>query len=106
MAVVEPPPTRTYILNKLLPFELEVLRARCSYWAGDQAGYLDDVSALLRKCRIRARTTHDLAEQAMWKERGARMALIVASQLVEMKVKFFFLFFGFKFRSTYIFILV
>lgn len=97
MAVVEPPPTRTYILNKILPFELEVLRARCSYWAGDQAGYLDDVSALLRKCRIRARTTHDIAEQAMWKERGARMALIVASQLVEMKVKIF-LFFFFFFR--------
>ncbi|KAH8116437.1 hypothetical protein DFH11DRAFT_1580573 [Phellopilus nigrolimitatus] len=87
LATIEPPTARAYVLARLLPFELEVLRARCAYWAGDHIGYLDDMSALLRRCRSSARAARDPAEQAMWKERGARMSLIVASQLVEMKVR-------------------
>ncbi|OCB86453.1 hypothetical protein A7U60_g6575 [Sanghuangporus baumii] len=89
---IEPPSARAYILRSVLPFELEVLRARCAYWAGDHLGYLDDVSALLHRCRVRARQAGmpmagELGrdERAMWMERGGRMALIVASQLVEMK---------------------
>ncbi|KAL5513153.1 hypothetical protein ACEPAH_3551 [Sanghuangporus vaninii] len=87
---IEPPSARAYILRSVLPFELEVLRARCAYWAGDHLGYLDDVSALLHRCRVRARQAPMVSElgrdeRAMWMERGARMALIVASQLVEMK---------------------
>ncbi|KAL5492373.1 hypothetical protein ACEPAI_3820 [Sanghuangporus weigelae] len=87
---IEPPSARAYILRSVLPFELEVLRARCAYWAGDHLGYLDDVSALLHRCRVRARQAPVVSElgrdeRAMWMERGARMALIVASQLVEMK---------------------
>ncbi|EJD07528.1 uncharacterized protein FOMMEDRAFT_137814 [Fomitiporia mediterranea MF3/22] len=85
LATLEPPTARAYILHSILPFELEVLRARCAYWAGDHLGYLDDVSALLQRCRVRARQARGGTEGAMWKERGARMALIVASQLVEMK---------------------
>ncbi|KAI5123540.1 hypothetical protein M0805_006699 [Coniferiporia weirii] len=85
LATVEPPPARAYLFSRVLPFELEVLRAHCAYWAGDHVGYLDDVAALLRRCRTRARAARDPAELSMWKERGARMALIVASQLVEMK---------------------
>ncbi|KAL5531631.1 hypothetical protein ACEPAG_4508 [Sanghuangporus baumii] len=87
---IEPPSARAYILRNVLPFELEVLRARCAYWAGDHLGYLDDVSALLHRCRVRARQAPMVGElgrdeRAMWMERGARMALIVASQLIEMK---------------------
>ena len=88
---------RAYILTRgVLPFELEVLRARCAYWAGDPLGYLDDVAALLRRCRVRAReegkneeegeNERSVGRRAVWKERAARMALVAASQLVEMKV--------------------
>ena len=64
------------------------MHARLTYWAGDHMGYLDALHALLRKCRARARGAkkNDDATRAMWKERGARVCLIIASQLVEMKV--------------------
>lgn len=51
-------------------------------------GYLDALYALLRKCRLKARQAKsDTAVMAMWKERGARVCLIIASQMVEMKVR-------------------
>jgi hypothetical protein len=51
-------------------------------------GYLDALNVLLGKCRTKARLAKsDVATQAMWKERGARICLIIASQLVEMKVR-------------------
>lgn len=100
---------RAYILTRgVLPFELEVLRARCAYWAGDPLGYLDDVAALLRRCRVRAReegkneeegegeigngngNERSAGRRGMRKERAARMALVAASQLVEMKVPVLF----------------
>jgi trafficking protein particle complex subunit 12 len=96
---------QTYINEHVLPFELEVLRARCSYWAGDAVGYLDEVVGIMKECRSRARTCDSKEvrmkkgnegekerEKAMWVERAARMALIVASQLLEMGVRFIHLY--------------
>ncbi|KAG5641891.1 hypothetical protein DXG03_003999 [Asterophora parasitica] len=83
---IEPPEARIRVFDRMLPFELEVMNARLKYWAGDHMGYLDALHALLRKCRTRARAEKDNATAAsMWKERGARVCLIIASQLVEMK---------------------
>ena len=73
----------------MLPFELEVIYARVTYWSGDHMGYLDALTALLKKCRGKARAAKgDVAIRAMWQERGARVCLIMASQLIEMKVYF------------------
>jgi hypothetical protein len=93
---IEPIEYRDYVFEKVLPFELEVMYARVKYWSGDHMGYLDALSALLRKCKRKAReaamVTKDEAEaqeiKEMWKERGARVSLILASQLVEMNVCF------------------
>ena len=58
-------------------------------------GYLDALAALLKKCRLKCRTASKAVKEGtlsdetvvpMWKERGARVALILASQMVEMKV--------------------
>lgn len=50
--------------------------------------YLDALSALLRKCRNKARMAKsNSTDVEMWKERGARICLIIASQMVEMKVR-------------------
>lgn len=91
LATLDPPDAREFIFSKLLPFELEVLRARCTYWAGDHVGFLDEIVGLMKRCRFRARHVAGSGEagereKAMWVERGARMALIAASQLVEMNV--------------------
>ena len=84
---VEPASARTYLFDRLLPFELEVIHARLKYWAGDHMAHLDALNALLRKCRTKARLAKsDAASVAMWQERGARICLIIASQLTEMKV--------------------
>ncbi|KAI0766704.1 hypothetical protein BD413DRAFT_569950 [Trametes elegans] len=93
---VEPPATRAYVLGCVLPFELDVLHARLKYWAGDHVGYLDALAALLRRCKhkaraasasasSRARAHPDPAAAGMWAERGSRVSLIIASQLVEMR---------------------
>jgi hypothetical protein len=52
-------------------------------------GYLDTLNALLSKCRNNARSapSEDSITISMWKERGARVCLIIASQMVEMKVR-------------------
>ncbi|KAI0654039.1 hypothetical protein C8Q70DRAFT_1030630 [Cubamyces menziesii] len=85
---VAPPAARAYLLARVLPFELDVLHARLKYWAGDHVGYLDALAALLRRCRAQARAAAargDQAGKAMWTERGARVVLIIASQLIEMR---------------------
>lgn len=65
------------------------MQTRLRYWAGDQMGYLDALYALLKKCRTKCRQSgNDPTLVPMWKERGARVCLIIASQLVEMKVRF------------------
>jgi len=84
---IEPLDARTYVFERVLPFELEVMQTRLKYWAGDHMGYLDALNALLKKCRNKCRAAGDDATLVpMWKERGARVALIVASQMVEMRV--------------------
>ncbi len=91
---VEPRETRTYLFDRVLPFELEVLYAKLKYWAGDHVGYLDALTALLRRCKAKARAAkHDQAAAGMWVERGTRVVLIIASQLVEMRVRHFGLFY-------------
>ncbi|KLO17946.1 hypothetical protein SCHPADRAFT_900131 [Schizopora paradoxa] len=85
LSSIEPPAAQSYVFNNVLPFELEVLQARCTYWAGDPLGYLDDVSILHRRCKLKARAASEKSDVEMWKERGARMCLIMASQLAEMK---------------------
>jgi len=81
---VEPPQNRMYLFDKVLPFELEIMHARIKYWAGDHLGYLDALSPLLKKCKVRARAAES-GGAAMWKERGTRVCLTIASQLIEMK---------------------
>jgi len=57
-------------------------------------GYLDALSALLRKCKRKTKEASAITQvesevqemKDMWKERGARVSLVLASQLVEMKV--------------------
>jgi len=57
------------------------------YWAGDHMGYLDALNTLLKKCQTKCRQAGaDPTLVPMWKERGARVCLIIASQMVEMKV--------------------
>ncbi|CAK5267692.1 unnamed protein product [Mycena citricolor] len=84
---IEPAASRTWLFERILPFELEVLYARLRYWAGDHMGHLDALWALVKTCKARARKAkmRQGTEVAMWKERGARVCLIIASQLVEMK---------------------
>ena len=91
---IEPPETRAFLFDRVLPFELEVLYAKLKYWAGDHMGYLDALAALLRRCKTKARAAAarsrtgskgDPGVAAMWTERGARVSLIIASQLIEMK---------------------
>jgi len=100
---IEPPDARTWLFDNILPFELEVIHARLKYWAGDHMGYLDALYALLHKCKIKARqagrqasagvvskpaegTDGSAMTTVMWKERGVRICLIMASQLMEMNV--------------------
>lgn len=85
---IEPPSARAYLFDHVLPFELEVMHARLKYWAGDPMGYLDILYALLKKCKLRARSSKsegDDTSLSMWLERAARMCLIIASQMIEMK---------------------
>lgn len=104
-----------FLFEKLVPFELEVLRARVKYWSGDQMAYLDDLVRLVKRCKKGSRKAcsgsggsgvgvgagksekgnvkkegkkggRDEVAIDMWKERGTRLCLILASQLIEMKV--------------------
>lgn len=84
---IEPLESRAYVMERILPFELEVMQTRLKYWAGDHMGYLDALNGLLTKCRIKSRQSNsDPNVMPMWKERGARLCLIIASEMVEIKV--------------------
>lgn len=81
------------------------MHTRLKYWAADHMGYVDALAALLARCRGKCREASRVTREAkearggrdevkeedtlvpMWKERGARVTLILASQLVEMKVR-------------------
>lgn len=87
---VEPASAREWLFEKKVPFELDVLHARLKYWMGDHMGYLDALVGLLGLSKTKARATDakgDSMASGMWKERGARICLILASQLIEMKVR-------------------
>jgi hypothetical protein len=89
----EPPSARAYLFDRVLPFELEVMHARLKYWAGDPMGYLDVLYALLKKCKLQAKNSKaegDESSLSMWLERAARMCLIIASQMIEMKACMYF----------------
>lgn len=61
--------------------------ARLKYWAGDHMAYFDALHELLQKCKVKSRAAGtDEQTVAMWKERGARICLIIASQMIEAKV--------------------
>ncbi|KAF8630143.1 hypothetical protein AX15_003096 [Amanita polypyramis BW_CC] len=103
---IEPADARAWLFDNLLPFELEVMHARLKYWAGDHMGYLDVLYALFHKCKLKVRQAKreaaalaisrggagisskvpggSMVAAAMWKERAARISLIIASQLMEM----------------------
>lgn len=86
---VEPLTARTHLFDEVLPFELEVMNARVRYWSDDHIGYLDALMILLNKCKRRAKQCSKAGNEAgynMWVERGTRITLIMASQLIEMKV--------------------
>ncbi|KAI9458105.1 hypothetical protein F5148DRAFT_1321530 [Russula earlei] len=85
LANVAPASARAHVLERLLPFELDVVHARVKYWAGDATGYADSLGALLRRCKRRARSARLDADRQMWIERGARLGLIAASHFIEIK---------------------
>ena len=87
---VQPESARKWLFERILPFELEVMHAKTKYWAGDHMAYLDALVILLKRCKQRARQMarkKDQVANGMWKERGSRLCLILASQLIEMKVQ-------------------
>ena len=86
LSSISPPSARTHVLEHVLPFELDVIYARVKYWAGDSQGYTDALGTLIRRCRRRARIARLDADRQMWIERAARVALIAASQFIEIKV--------------------
>lgn len=81
---------RDYIFGTLVPFELLVFRARTTYYVKDAYEYLDQLAALRKTCvnnalnAAKAKMPNDHVE--VWKERGSRIGLLVASQLLEMQV--------------------
>ncbi|KAG8966001.1 hypothetical protein FRC05_002921 [Tulasnella sp. 425] len=83
---IQPEMIQNYVLDTVLPFELEVMFARTKYWSGDPYGYLDELYALIAKSKKRSRAAQvGSADEEMWKERAVRVGLIMASQLLEMK---------------------
>ncbi|PIL34726.1 hypothetical protein GSI_03507 [Ganoderma sinense ZZ0214-1] len=76
---------RAFLLDRELPFELDVLHAKLKYWTCDHMAYLDALAALLARCtgrgKARARKDGPTDSEAIWTERGARVCLFIASQL-------------------------
>jgi hypothetical protein len=93
-----PPSAKQRLLSSMVPFELEALRCRMRYWASDAYGYLDELSLLLVKCKQQWREASQPEIKSVWKERGARTSLMIASQLIEMKVSLF----GVIIAATYV----
>ncbi|KAH7070899.1 hypothetical protein BKA62DRAFT_741091 [Auriculariales sp. MPI-PUGE-AT-0066] len=81
---VEPAASRTFVFDHIVPFELHVMQARLKYWSADSLGYLDELGSLLQTCKARAKIS-DREDMEMWKERAARICLMLATQLLEMK---------------------
>lgn len=82
--------TRIYIFDNdsVLPFDLLVFRARTSYFVKDNYEYLDQLMALRKKCLNKSKNATDEGKKEEWKERGVRIGLLIATQLIEMQVRF------------------
>ncbi|KAF8317923.1 hypothetical protein DL93DRAFT_482759 [Clavulina sp. PMI_390] len=76
------------VFEHAVSFELLVFRARTSYYVKDPHDYLDQLVVLRDTCLIRAkdasRGPNGKEEVELWKERCARVGLLMASQLFEM----------------------
>jgi hypothetical protein len=86
LETVEPPELRHQVFDHLLPFELEVFRTRLFLWGNDPLSYLDSLHALLAKCKENVTDAIEPALVDTWTERCGRITLIIASQLIDMKV--------------------
>ncbi|KAG8802758.1 hypothetical protein FRC17_006346 [Serendipita sp. 399] len=83
---LKPPTTCDYIMADLIPLDLELLRSRTRYWANDQMGYVDSLMLLQRKYSAKARKESASGRDAsLWVDKAARVGVVLASQLVEMK---------------------
>ncbi|EJD47971.1 hypothetical protein AURDEDRAFT_113238, partial [Auricularia subglabra TFB-10046 SS5] len=83
---IEPAGARDYVLEHIVPFELHVMHARLKYWSANPLGYMDDLNALLRSCKVKSKNPNASPDDVeMWKERAARLCLMLATQLIEMK---------------------
>ncbi|KAG8707201.1 hypothetical protein FRC09_001964 [Ceratobasidium sp. 395] len=83
LGTVSPPS----VLRRIVPYELDVLRARTMYWAGDIRGYLDELVRLTRMCKRAARAGGGVKSTtgAVWAERATRTGMMIVTQLVEMQ---------------------
>lgn len=81
--------TRIYIFDAVIPFDLLVFRARTSYFVKDSYDYLDQLMALRKKCTSKAKSSTDENHREDWKEKGVRIGLLIATQLIEMQVRHF-----------------
>ncbi|KAG9096315.1 hypothetical protein FS749_008761 [Ceratobasidium sp. UAMH 11750] len=83
LGTVSPPSA----LRQVVPYELDVLRARTMYWAGDIRSYLDELVRLVRMCKRAARAGGGVKGTvgSVWAERGTRTGMMIVTQLVEMQ---------------------
>ncbi|CAG7847735.1 SubName: Full=Uncharacterized protein {ECO:0000313/EMBL:CCA67893.1} [Serendipita indica DSM 11827] len=87
------PPEFCNHVKDLLPLDLDLCRCRLRYWANDSIGYVDALMLTLNSCKrslakamkrnVQNATVDGSVER--WTERCARVSLVLASQLVEMK---------------------
>jgi len=76
-------------MRELMPIDLELCRARLRYWAEDHIGYVDSLMEIFKRCKRNAKFTLNrdgkvAADQ--WLDKAARVSMVLASQLTEMKV--------------------
>jgi hypothetical protein len=60
--------SRDYVFDRIVLFELEVLRARLEYWAGDLVGYLDTAYGMVKKCKLTAKIALEGGERERKKQ--------------------------------------
>ncbi|KAG8842671.1 hypothetical protein FRB91_004000, partial [Serendipita sp. 411] len=83
---LKPPSIRDRVTGDLMPLDLELFRARTRYWANDPLGYVDSLTLLQKKYNNRARRESASGNDASpWVDKAARVGIVLASQLVEMK---------------------
>ncbi|QRV88651.1 TPR-like protein [Ceratobasidium sp. AG-Ba] len=82
LGTVSPP-----ALRRIVPYELDILRARTMYWSGDFRGYLDELVRLVRMCKRATRSGGGAKGTigAVWAERGTRTGMMIVTQLIEMQ---------------------